>query len=235
MVPDSGRSLLLSPVTRVIIFITLSITLVASAGRWWWVVVGWSCVLFVILSPVLRENLRTIALSCAWLGTIVALGLILGYRPGMQDLVLELLRLSAFIAATIVVFASLNAFEFTAALSSLGVPVRLALAVGTGMRFIPAFVEDIADVVVELRARKQSLARIPSRFARWAAVAERITVPLILNSLRTMEAITLSAAVHEIEQRVQNYRLPKLSILDIVFIASSIASCLAVIAATVLQ
>lgn len=235
MVSGSSRALLLSPVTRIVIFITLSITLVASTGRWWWIVVAWSVVLVVMLAPVLRENLRLIAISCAWLGMVVALALVLGYRPGIEDLLLELVRLFAFIAATIVVFASLNAFEFTAALSSLGMPVRLALAVGTGMRFIPAFVEDIADIAIELRARKQGLAKIPRRFARWAAIAERFIVPLILNALRTMEAITVSAAVHEIELRVHNYRLPRPSVLDIIFIVFSIVTCLTVITAAALH
>lgn len=231
---SQASSAVLSPVTRIIIFLTLAITLVASTGHWRWVVMGWSAVLLVLLGRVLLENWRLVAASCLWLAMVVALALLLGYRPGLEELTLELLKLSAFVAATIVVFASLNAFEFTAALTTLGVPVRLALAVGTGLRFIPAFVEDIADIVVELRSRSAPTNQKPGRMRRLVAAAERFIIPLVVNALRTMEAITISAAVHEIEPRVRDYRLPRLSIFDYVFVCIAITTCVVVLIAAVL-
>lgn len=200
--------------TRMLAFAAVSVYLgldsIVATVVLWMATVG---VVVLFWKEFLREW-RVIALGMLWIGSVVVLAWVLGYSDKPTAVLVTISRWIAFIASSVVIFSSLNAYELVTGLVYFRLPTRLALAIGIGIRFIPIFVVDAVEVYRETRRRHIG-------FNSWAigrygvtGVTGRFFSPLLTAALRRMEAVWLSVVVHELETRVGKHMMTRLGTLD---------------------
>lgn len=130
----------------------------------------------------------------------------------IAELIVPFVRWMALASVAVVIFWSLSVFEFVTSAAYFGVPVRVALAFGVGVRFLPIIVEEARRVTFVLRQRGISpWCDLPS--SAWHFV-ERATSTLLVSVIRRVDSISLAISTQELERRVEGYRFRPVTVVE---------------------
>jgi len=171
-------------------------------------VIAWYREAFLRYLPVIQI---TVVFLCA----LALLAWLTTANISFRNLLLGVLKWLSMSAVSLTIFSSLNALEIIVALRWLGVPLRIALALGVSLRFFPVLVAQGSKILMIQRLRTFSGSSRRGRWQRLRGVLWGVIPAMLVAVLRQVENISLSILTQDIERRVLAYRLAPPSAQDL--------------------
>lgn len=126
------------------------------------------------------------------------------------DFILDSFRWVVLALSTFVLIVSMNLFECLAAMVYLKIPVKVAVALGVGVRFLPVIVEEYKRIsMVNKRNRQMGGTSIMVKM-------DRLLSPFIVSVVRRIDSITLSIVTQQLEARIIRYEFSRLGMGDFI-------------------
>lgn len=126
------------------------------------------------------------------------------------NFILDSFRWIVLALSTFVLIVSMNLFECLAAMVYLKIPIRVAVALGVGVRFLPVITEEYKRIsIVNRRNRQIGRSSILTKM-------DRLLSPFIVSVIRRIDSITLSIVTQQLENRIIQYEFSRLRTNDFI-------------------
>lgn len=196
-------------------FITLSITFSSCTLNFVPFIALLTLVISVLYYKEFIENLGIIFLSSA---AILTLGLVAWFISPELDfyvLLVNYFRWVSLIIISVIFFVSINLFEFVASMAYFKIPVKIAIAFGVGLRFLPVLVDEAKRVTRIQHQNGFTVSFSNIHKFGFVTLLNRLLSPIVISILRKTDSITISVTVQQIETRIRDYNFNKINLSDI--------------------
>ncbi len=207
--PSHGReSNLIDSRVRVLALVLLSIAHGAASSRVVPVLTLITVVTALLYKNSFMRGVMIIGVGAATLGIFTLVVWVITVNLTLSELLVGYLRWVSLMTLSVVLFLSLDTLEMVAGLVRFRVPVRVAMALGVGLRFLPVLYEEARRVLMIQRHR--GVAPSWGAFRRYGllGILSRMSSPLLVSVLRRVDSLNLSIAIQQLEYRIERYQFP---------------------------
>jgi energy-coupling factor transporter transmembrane protein EcfT len=170
-------------------------------------------VIFIALN--LKDSKRYINLLTLLAFALILLSLlswIFDRSISTEYLIINFFRWLSLIAFSSAVFYSLNSLEIIVALRWFKAPTGIAVALGTGIRFLPVIIED-AKRVYWVMMQSNSM-KNKAGLSKYLTAMLDFAQNLIVAVVRSIDDIIVSITVQDLEKRIDDFQFKNLNSLD---------------------
>lgn len=201
---------------RIVNFILLSIAYSISSLSYVPLVVLSAFIVSLSFRNVFIKNLSIILISSMAILSIGIIAWFISPKLIISNLVLNYLRWISLIIISVIFFSSINLFEFVSSLAFFKIPIKIAIAFGIGIRFLPVLVDESRKVIRIQHQNGYNLSLLNIFKSGLINVFSKILSPILISILRKTDSITISVTVQQIEKRVKNYNFKTINIIDFI-------------------
>lgn len=177
-------------------------------------IVFMTVILCLLYKNAFHRGAAIIVMSTVILGIFTLIVWIFTANLSLYELCVGYLRWISLISTSVILFLSMNVIDIVSSLVYFKLPVRIALSVGIGLRFLPIFYEESHRVITIQRRRGITFSRKSISQYGFLGLLNRLVSPLLVSVLRRVDSISLSIVVQQLENRIANYYFPGLRVQD---------------------
>jgi energy-coupling factor transporter transmembrane protein EcfT len=160
------------------------------------------------------RGITIIGISAAAIAIFAFVVWIITINVSLAEFLIGYFRWLSLITLSVVLFLSLDTLQLVVDLVRFKLPVKIAIALGVGLRFIPILFEETRRVLMIQRRRGISFSQQGFRRHHFINLLNRISSPILISVLRRVDSLTLSIGVQQLEYRIKQYQLPNWRIRD---------------------
>lgn len=202
----SAKSQLLDPRTRLVLLVFLSAAHAAADGPLIAVLAAISIVLVFAYPAAFRRGWYVIALTAIFLAVIASIVAAFDRSTSVTLLVLDFLRWTSLATTTVVLALTLDVLEAVTALVFFRIPLKMAIAFGVGLRFLPVVIDEVQRVFMVQRELGLRFTREAVKSYGRMGILSRMVAPMLIAIIRRVDALVISTGVQMLERRIRSHQ-----------------------------
>ena len=167
----------------------------------------------------LWQNLRSIIGYLLFLIVLCVVINFLFLNTSVKELFFNSLKIFTIITISILLVSDLNIMEMIAFLKKLGIPQKIAIAIGVGFRYASLFVDDLKRINFIQTMNGYGLNA--SSFKRHGILNSLgiFSLPVFLSMLNRTDKISMSILMQDIENRATFYKFKRINLSEAILLA----------------
>ncbi len=211
--------------TRLVILVLLTTAHTSAKGVMVLILAGITILAIAVYWRSFLRGIHVIGLTMVAILFFVTVIWLIGVGLSSENLVIGFLRWVSLATLTVVLVLTMNALEVVTSLVYFRIPVRVALAFGIGLRFLPVILDEARRIRIVNRQYGVQFSHMAVRKFGILDLLNRLTGPLLIAVLRRVDSLIISIGVQQLEQRIKNYKFQTLTTLDILAVLVSLLIC----------
>ncbi len=211
--------------TRLVCLIALSIAHTLAHGWFVAVLLSVTGVVILLFPGSFKRGLRVILLTAAVIASISTVVFLSGNAQSEESLFWDFLRWVSLVTLTVTLALSMNVFDFVTSLHYLKLPVKVALAFGVGLRFLPSIADELQRITSVQRQANFGFSTNNIRRFGVYGVLERKVAPLFSAVFRRIDSLVISVGAQELEYRIAIHNYPKFKASDAIAATLAAVMC----------